>query len=132
MPTKKKEYVKFGTTKIRIPKNEGAFYTLIKIIYANSITQEGGGSIEDYFVALFESKLVSNNNKKNFSLEKENNRRFTEHKYVNKQIEKYTEFGSYLIYMNSDKTKLIINFPMYGDPYIGTLAKYHNNIRMNE
>jgi hypothetical protein len=129
--------------KIKIPNKDGEFFELVKIIYLEEIQTQSGGRIDEYINYMYTLDLLNKNNttkfyehvddfyKKQKQLPQKQ-KQFSLVTYVNQQIFKYLVNGSFFFYLNETKKKLVINFPMYDEPYLSYFLKYHHKTNLTE
>jgi hypothetical protein len=119
--------------KIKIPNKDGEFFELVKIIYLEETQTQQGGSIDEYIDYMYNLNLLNTNNTTKFYKEqKQKGYKFSLVKYVKQQILKYLVNGSFFFYLNETKKKLVINFPMYDDPYLSYFREYHHKTNLTE
>jgi hypothetical protein len=115
---------------IKIPNTEEEF-KLIKIIYHKKNESQVGGNIEKYITSLYSLRLLNDTDTKTFFKEKNDDEiSFNSDNYAKRKISKYIEYGSFFFYLNKNKNKLVINFPMYGEPYLSYLEAYHHDTKL--
>ncbi len=116
--------------RLKIPINNGEQFTLVKIIYHND-GKQFGGDIDGYIKTLYLLDILNQEDKTGFLKElKSNELRFSPESYVKRQIDKYIKNGSYFCYVSESKKKLVVNFPMYTEPYLYFFGRYHSDTEL--
>jgi hypothetical protein len=117
--------------KIKIPNKTGENFELIEIIHHIKYQSQKGGNIDNYIKSVYGLQLLLD---PQYFIEKnkdeENGNEFQPTDYAKRQISKYLEYGSYFFYLNETKNKLVINFPMYDEPYLSYLSQYHHDTEL--
>lgn len=114
--------------KIKIPNKTGENFELIEIIHHMKPESQKGGNINDYINRIYNLQLLVD---PNYFREKTKSRFFSQN-YANRQISQYLEMGSYFFYLNENKNKVVINFPMYDEPYLSYLSQYHHDTELTK
>ncbi len=113
--------------KIKIPNKTGENFEIIEIIHHMRPKSQKGGNIDEYIRSVYNLQLLLD---PQYFIEKKIESRFKPSDYANRQISEYLEYGSYFFYLNETKNKLVINFPMYDEPYLSYLSQYHHDTEL--
>ncbi len=123
--------------KIKIQGINDDTFKLIKIVYPSmvdsideTVIQAGGNSA--YLRAIYLLDVLDKKEKVDFLMKKsqlDQSNKFNLDSMINKivksKIYKFVSSGSFFFYMNQKSSQLIINFPMFVEPYLDYFRPYH-------